>query len=350
MNLIDTGTTNIKLFKGENKKNFTCENKQKKFGADVITRIEKALDQNKKSDLKDLLRESIDEVKRISDTNDPCLIIGNSVMHHTYYGLSLEGFRKMPFTLSKENSKESDDIFLSPISPFIGSDVYPMALKLLDMPEENILAIDFGTNCEMILKQGERLFAASAPAGPAFDRYCPKNSRTIIDIDIKGSIIPLYNKEKGDTDCILPSAFLKLISFLANIGKIEKNGRLKDVVKLGDFTLDQTMIRELQKAKAAVESLWKMLLKYYSDDKMPKKILVCGNLVRNIDISVLKELNLVPDSEIIVFEDRMEYFLNKIEVYSDQNIYSLMKEKMITIPHYNMPDFEKCYLKSLNFR
>jgi|GEM_PF-7036093 len=351
MNIIDVGTTTVKLFDENLRKIFTVENRQKEFGADVMTRVEKVINENKKERLSTLLKESVQELIKSSDAQGKSLMIGNAIMHHLYYGLSLEGFRKMPFNLSNETVSKEFPYFMPPLSPFIGSDAYPMILRLLDMKEDNIMAIDLGTNCEMVLKKGNRIFAASAPAGPAFDRICPKGSRIIVDIDIKGSMIPLFDREHGETDCILPSAFLKLISFLVYTGQIEKNGKLNRIIKLGNFVLDQSSIRELQKAKAAVSSLWKTLIRYYTGDNIPEKVIICGNLINNIDIHLLRELEIVPDAkEIILFEGRLEYFLRKVNQSDPDRIFDNIKGKVLTIPHFNMPDFENCYLNNLNFR
>lgn len=226
---IDIGTTTIAMALVDEETGNVCDtyaslNHQRKFGADVISRIVAANNGNGE-ELKSLIEKDlwkgIRELTKSGDRKDTVvcngvgedmphtrnltriIISGNTTMVHLLMGYSCETLGKYPFvsehleqiectlreciTFHLNDSKsdngtgtELDNIYkryeripvtiLPGISAFVGGDI---AAGILNCPgfetEEISLLIDLGTNGEIVLGNKERLLTTSAAAGPAFE-------------------------------------------------------------------------------------------------------------------------------------------------------------------------------------
>lgn len=110
------------------------------------------------------------------------VVAGNPTMLHTLTGESLAGLATYPFRpvfLGQRVVAASDlglpmdfRVQLLPgLGPFVGADVAAGALASGMLEESNgcSLLVDFGTNGEILLREGSNFFAAAAAAGPAFE-------------------------------------------------------------------------------------------------------------------------------------------------------------------------------------
>lgn len=195
---IDIGTTTIVLYlwdllQKELIATITATNPQTTYGADVMMRIMHAgrgLAEKLQQMVFDCIEEMLDEIvakEKLSEWKDANLkkmmIVGNTTMCHLFLGKSVEGLAGAPFTpayqgnyqcLGKEINwnrfAEATVTVLSGIAAHVGSDALAVA-GMLDLGEKNRieLAIDLGTNAEMILNHRGRLFCCSAAAGPALE-------------------------------------------------------------------------------------------------------------------------------------------------------------------------------------
>lgn len=211
---VDIGTTTIAMAlveeeTGEIRDMFFSINHQRKFGADVISRIKAANEKNAEelkqlieNDLwqgickltegkKEALPTDLTGIKMEKETSEinltKIVIAGNTTMVHLLMGYSCESLGKYPFVSKHLKQVECylkecfafhfDDKFqeiqvtiLPGISTFVGGDI---VAGLLCCPgfetEELCLLIDLGTNGEMVLGNKNRLLTASAAAGPAFE-------------------------------------------------------------------------------------------------------------------------------------------------------------------------------------
>ncbi|MEK7375586.1 MAG: ASKHA domain-containing protein, partial [Candidatus Margulisiibacteriota bacterium] len=156
------------------------------------------------------------------------------------------------------------------VSAYVGGDAVAGILytKMNEISSLKLL-IDLGTNAEMVLGNKDKLFAASAAAGPAF-----------------------RNK-----DILLGSKMISKIAQMLRSGQIDQTGKLSAPCPLYPipYTLSQEDIRNLQLAKAAIRAGIEILLdkagKKISD---VRKILIAGLFGEKIDTADAIEIGLVP--------------------------------------------------------
>lgn len=195
---VDIGTTTVVMYlwnlsRKELVGTTTDTNPQTAYGADVMMRIMHAgrgLAEKLQQMLLDTLEEMLDEIvskERMSEWKDvdlrKMMIVGNTTMCHLFLGKSVEGLAGAPFMpayqgnyqcLGKEINwnrfAEAEVRVLSGIAAHVGSDALAVAGMLKFGEEKKIeLAIDLGTNAELILNHCGRLFCCSAAAGPALE-------------------------------------------------------------------------------------------------------------------------------------------------------------------------------------
>ncbi len=197
----DLGTTTIAMQlmdmeSGEVIDTYCAMNPQRRYGADVLSRI-KAAEEGCAGEMKDSVWEVIGAgVERFGELNMHgktvnicCMCIaGNTVMTHILMGLSAKGLGKSPFTpeelgLQQCRAPGHDfPVYIAPgISAFVGGDIaaglYHCGLPGIShlekdgekINEDAVLFIDLGTNGEMAIADRNGVIATAAAAGPAFE-------------------------------------------------------------------------------------------------------------------------------------------------------------------------------------
>jgi uncharacterized 2Fe-2S/4Fe-4S cluster protein (DUF4445 family) len=182
-------------------------NAQAKHGADIMSRVEFAVSSQGQPALQKLIREQIGELvgellaaagvaaggeSRLeartakSQRHSPLesiVLVGNTVMHHLFSGISVEPLSQYPFEPSAPGLQVfAADVlgwdlpgnpkvyFLPCFGGFVGSDILAGVLATrLHERESLTMLIDLGTNGEIILGNRERLLCAATAAGPAFE-------------------------------------------------------------------------------------------------------------------------------------------------------------------------------------
>ena len=189
---VDIGTTTLAARLYDNLGNVlsevSCLNPQSRWGADVISRIEAALD-GKASLLADAIRNALNRLvceltEKIGAKNiDGMVITGNTVMLSLLTEESVEPFSHAPFaanrlfgeTLAAEDLKlfalqPGTPIYLPPcISAFVGADITCALVVTQLCGADTAMLADIGTNGEMALWHKGKLTVCSTAAGPAFE-------------------------------------------------------------------------------------------------------------------------------------------------------------------------------------
>ncbi|MDR3643608.1 MAG: ASKHA domain-containing protein, partial [Clostridia bacterium] len=261
----DIGTTTIvgylmDLYSGAELAVSSCLNPQVKFGADVICRCNYAVqNQNGLCALQASLLNVIDRLigeaaEKSSASRDDIYsvtIVGNTCMHHLFLGLTPKNIASSPFVpvVSEPVDLDAADlglhvnpvgrVFVLPnIAGFVGADTVGVILATdLDQSSDLRLAIDIGTNGEIVLGSCERLVACSTAAGPAFEGAqigCGMRGAA-------GAIDHLRFGEKltysviGDEKAqgICGSGLLDILAGFVELGMINKRGKL---LPPGQFT------------------------------------------------------------------------------------------------------------------
>lgn len=167
-------------------------NSQAQYGGDVISRIQAAT--SDPEDLRGLNRAIIavinDLVARASHETGvspqaiyEIAIVGNTCMSHLLLGVSPAGLGTVPFVSSFRSPQTvraaslgidvnpEGSIYVAPnIGSFVGADTVGVILAgELDRGDGLRIAVDIGTNGEIVVAKEGELYACSTAAGPAFE-------------------------------------------------------------------------------------------------------------------------------------------------------------------------------------
>lgn len=248
----------------------SCMNPQSQFGADVISRIQHALDgggEELSSCIRQALRELTGRVcSRAGIAEDQigtAAIVGNTAMHHLLLGIHPQSLVTPPYMCAVAHSMEKGGARILPnIAGFVGGDtVGCMVCAGFDTLEDLTLLIDIGTNGEMVLGNRHRRIACSTAAGPAFEGA--KISCGMRGADGAVDHVWLENGEVkyhviGGKDPVglCGSGLLDLVAVLLKTGDLDESGYLEDkaYTLCDNVTLTQKDVREVQLAKAAIRA------------------------------------------------------------------------------------------------
>jgi len=296
---IDIGTTTLAAYlvdleTGKVISVSSRQNPQTKYGNNVISRIEYArqghdiLVREIRTAVNEMIA-NMSEVTKAKDNIYELVIVGNPVMRDLFFGFSVESLGKSPYepestepalTTAKElqltANPEARVYGLPLIGSFVGADALAVVLATEMYLSKGIcLALDVGTNTEIVLGNRERLIATSAASGPAFEgasiscgvgavRGAIKEVR-IVDGSIKYKTI-------GDAPPvgICGSGLIDVLAELLEHGMIDGRGkftftgdegkelRIADGIKLLETDIDQ-----LNLAKTAIAVGVRILLEKY---------------------------------------------------------------------------------------
>ena len=261
----DVGTTTIamalvEVATGKVKKTYSCMNPQSVYGSDVIARItaagELGADKLQKivvdaliegaAQLKSELQENLNapEALNLPETINgqmaakPIYVAANTVMSHFLAGSEAACLGRAPFEPEFLESREVDAdgykfVLVPGISAFVGGDIVAGLLSCgmlsIQKGTRGTLFIDLGTNGEMALCDGEKIYCTAAAAGPAFEGK---------DSEKRGS------------------HSVHMLAELLRSGRMDETGLLNEETE----ELTQKEIRDLQMAKAAVRTGIEVLL------------------------------------------------------------------------------------------
>ena len=167
-------------------------NKQQPFGGDVITRISAVMmDPEALHRLQSLAAETMDELAQqvcLEAGVDPArvyevAIAGNATMTALLLGIDPEPLGVAPFVMTVAQPPvvlaAEIGLHLHPraraamfpaLGAYVGGDIVAGMLATgMDRDKRTRLFIDVGTNCEIVLSDGDTLLSTAAPAGPAFE-------------------------------------------------------------------------------------------------------------------------------------------------------------------------------------
>ena len=194
---IDIGTTTVvgslvELTTGKTIGAASSGNTQNIFGADVISRIQHAAKGPK--ELGQLRRRVVQVINRLSEKLAAtagitpgeiyqAAIVCNTTMNHLLLGLDPRHLAPAPFIpvvahMVKAEAKEVGlgihphaQVYVLPnIAGYVGADTLGVILSTgLHHVEKSVLAVDIGTNGEIVLALPGRLLTCSTAAGPAFE-------------------------------------------------------------------------------------------------------------------------------------------------------------------------------------
>lgn len=288
----DIGTTTIaiSLFSLVNNKcfgNVTENNSQTELGADVMMRIMHA-NMGKGIQLQSMITSQIEDMAgRISEgicnVGDikKMVVTGNTTMCHLFLGRDLSGMAGAPFKPAYKGSvditgkdigfRKYPDIkihVMPGVAAHVGADAVSALCSLELYSTDKIqLAIDIGTNAEIILNNKGRIYACSAAAGPAFEgqgikcgiRACKgavngiKISRTtgniVLDVIDTDKLESGINKEELIPKGICGSGIVDAIAELLKAGVLKPDGYLMGYEEALQSGIKPGIVQRIKKYK-----------------------------------------------------------------------------------------------------
>lgn len=257
---LDIGTTTVAgylvdLAEGGVLYSAAAPNGQGAFGADVLSRVSYTLKEpGGLSEMKRLVGRTIDGI--VSDLLDSSgiradhiyllTVVGNTVMSHLLLGVPAGAIAVAPFVpaFSRIAVSRVDALDLQTLSPrthfsllpniggYVGSDTTGVILATgIHALPGTWMAIDIGTNGEIVLASDGRLLACSTAAGPAFEggsisqgmRAEPGAiSQVALDEDVHLSVIGQI-EARG----ICGSGLIDAVSEMVRLGIVQEGGRLR---------------------------------------------------------------------------------------------------------------------------
>lgn len=346
---VDIGTTTIAmqlvaLDTGEIAGTYTALNRQRRFGADVISRIKASVEGHKEElrrsiceDLGKGIRSLIRDAGILTDTVMVLAIAGNTTMIHLLMGYSCEGLGAYPFTPVNagliESAYESifGDTFLQAkvrilpgISVFVGGDIVSgLYEQNADRSEEYSLLIDLGTNGEMALGNKERILVTSAAAGPAFEGGnihfgvgSVKGAIASVTIGDRGTEVETIDGKAPIGIC--GTGVIEAVAEFLRMGLMDETGCLEEAYFEDGYPLaeaedgsaiflTQKDIREIQLAKAAVRAgLEILLLRYGITGEEVARVYLAGGFGFHLNCHKAASIGLLPKE----LEDKVEVIGN----------------------------------------
>jgi uncharacterized 2Fe-2S/4Fe-4S cluster protein (DUF4445 family) len=333
-------------------------NKQQPFGGDVITRIsatmmdplaaERLRDaaQDTLAELTtDVLKEAGVEPQEVYEV----ALAGNATMTALVLGIDPEPLGVAPFIMSSRTlpSLLASDLGLvlhpraravvfPALGAYVGGDIVSGMLATgMDRDKRTRLFIDVGTNCEIVLSDGDTILSTAAPAGPAFEggaircgMRAADGAVEVVKVDpsIEGGV---HLQVIGDVEPVglCGSGLVDAVSELHRAGLLDDSGRFVTDEKAREITpyaadrltaigqervfvlhrphpdappeesvyLSQRDVRELQFAKGAIATGWTLLLEQLGLQQADvQQVLLAGSFGSYLSPAAAVRIGLVP--------------------------------------------------------
>lgn len=412
----DIGTTTIVgiLWDLKNKIMVDLEadtNPQSVFGADVISRIQYCMEDEENT--KKMQEKVIDccnsmiikFCERNNLTEDAiydAIVVGNTTMSHLLLGVNPVNLSRIPFApaFCEAVTVDADrigmrinpcaEVYVLPnIAGHVGSDITAVMLATnLFSLRGNVIAIDIGTNGEILASSDGRICACSTAAGPAFEGACIHDGMRAAKGAIEGiSIeqdITLKIIDSDEPVGICGSGLIEAVSELLRVGLITDKGNLISKAQAqemkipeavcdrlfgegtdagvvlyrkenGDtISLMQQDIREVQLAKGAILGGMLTLMKEldFTVEEIDR-IIIAGAFGSYIDKESAVRIGLLPSIEL----DKIESIGNGAGIGASMALLSsetrnIAEEQVKRIKHVELSqnmDFQDYYVKSMLF-
>lgn len=412
----DIGTTSVvgtlmDLATGEQLAAVGGLNPQAQYGGDLMSRIAYAqFDESKLATLRgkilsginEFIKEACDKAGISADHVYKIVVVGNTCMHHVFLGVDVSYVGLAPYApvvrdllvypareVPLKSAPNARVCLLPIVAGFVGADTMACVLATRIYESQEIRAlVDIGTNGEVVMGAQGRLFACSAPAGPALEgaqiRHGMRGAvgaieRVEIDSDVSCKVI-------GDAPAIgiCGSGLIDACAKMVDARIIDANGLLRresapaldpalqsrmtqgeagrefvlvpreQAGRDHDITVTQADIRQLQLAKSAIYSGIVMLrdVMGVSNDDI-HELMLCGGFGNYISIESSVKIRLLPE----VPTERITYMGNAAAIGAQMALLSETErlrafELAQGIEHVALaarPEFQDIFVDGMNF-
>jgi len=230
-------------------------NPQAAYGDDVVARIEYCgRTEDGARRLHDLvvgaLNEIVSEACRKAAVKPSAVyeatVVGNTTMNHLLLRLPVAPIARAPFVAASASahSVSARDlglrihprgrVYTAPlVASFVGADTVGVILATgMHTSDRLRLAIDIGTNGEIVLGTRERLLACSTAAGPAFEgariRYGMRAATGAIDhVDLVDGRLVLHTIDEAPAIGLCGTGLIDAVAALLEAGVVDPSGRMR---------------------------------------------------------------------------------------------------------------------------
>jgi uncharacterized 2Fe-2S/4Fe-4S cluster protein (DUF4445 family) len=336
-------------------------NKQQPFGGDVITRISATMmDKDTLGRLQEAAGATLSELAAqvcreggVEPTQVyEVAVAGNATMTALVLGIDPEPLGVAPFVMTSAQPPtvaaseiglslhpRARAFFFPALGAYVGGDIVAGMLATgMDRDKRTRLFIDVGTNCEIVLSDGDTILSTAAPAGPAFEggaiRCGMRAADGAIEVvklhpDGSGAESPVTLGVIGDVEPrgLCGSGLVDAVAEMSRVGLLDSSGRfvpdadapgiapaLADrLTKIGEervfllhrptpdtepsecVYLSQRDVRELQFAKAAISTGWTLLLEQLGlEHRDVQQVLLAGSFGSYLSPASAVRIGLVP--------------------------------------------------------
>ncbi len=376
------------------------KNPQTLYGADLITRISYANQPEGMDTLQKQIQSAIDQMvqtlllrERILPNQVHTLgLVGNTGMHHLFWGISTRSLGQMPFEprVISTPEKKAAEVGLNQVDPqttvhflpniagFVGSDILAACIHCgLHLPGLSRsgarMLIDIGTNGEIVLVKDHQVFCCSTAAGPAFEGMNITHGM----LALPGAVDRLWKDSNGKVRYtvignghpkgICGSALIQWIALLIDSGLILPNGRIHNRLAYSDgdrsivlneipsdrpILLTQKDIRQVQLAKGAIRAGVDTLLERIGIPSTDlDQIYLAGHFGTHLDVQAIQKIGLIPSipshkvkaEENAACEGLAKALLNP---HLLDSVYAFQKQ-FTHIPLHNDPRFMERFAQSM---
>ena len=298
----------------------TAMNSQRKFGSDLISRLESAL-HGDREEMVQLIRHQLGQMIESlcagrTDSVQKIVLVGNTVMQHFFCDYDIRALSFYPFespnlgavalnTKKLEWSIHSESTMFYPsIGSFVGSDILAgiMATGMHQREKYSVL-IDLGTNGELVVGNRERIVCASTAAGPAFE-----GAKISMGMLATTGAISTVRVERGDWQYgiignveplgICGSGLIDVIALLLNGGLLGDFGEIlsgeTEIQLAGEVVLTQKDIQEIQLAKSAISTGLELLLRKLSiESDQIDRVFIAGGFGSYINLANVRRIGMI---------------------------------------------------------
>jgi len=360
----------------------TALNSQAQHGADIMSRVEFAL-AGGLAELVRLIRQQIGgmitellasaggdgELKNV-------VIVGNTVMHHLFCGISVEPLSHYPFVPANDGLQifRANELgwnlsgnptvrFLPCLGGFVGSDILAGILATkLHASELPVALLDLGTNGEIVVGNRQKMLCASTAAGPAFE-----GARISMGMRAATGAISEVHVQDGQLRChvlgnvpprgICGSGLVDAVASGLDLGLVLPAGKLsanQEWTLEPPVSLTQWDIRELQLAKGAIAAGVRILVQHWGarmEDIV--RVYLAGAFGNYIRRSSARRIGLVDfPPEKIQAAGNTALLGAKLALFSldeHDGSYSDLRKKIRHISLNEDPGFHEIYVEQMQF-
>jgi uncharacterized 2Fe-2S/4Fe-4S cluster protein (DUF4445 family) len=330
------------------------------------------------------------------------VVVGNTCMHHVLLGIDPSYVGLAPYApvmrhplavpareLFLKIAPEARVCLLPIVAGFVGADAVAVTLATRMADHDDLrVAVDIGTNGEVILGSRAHLWACSAPAGPALEgaqiRCGMRGASGAIDRVTVGDAIDVHTIGEAPALGICGSGLIDLVAGLLDAGVIDWTGlirvedrdalpprlrervamrgeeRLVIVARPGEagapreLVLTQDDVRQVQLAKGAIASGIAMLQRVAGiAPEALTELMLAGGFGNYVSIASAQRIGLIP----VLPRGIVRYVGNAAALGAQLCLLSegeraLAERVAERVEHVSLathPDFEEIFVDAMNF-